>query len=218
MSRRIAVISDLEEDVKKKAGPGFELVESSNLTDFPMRHMAAYPYWDGEVNRAANHCSLASVTAVLLYYRRWGLTGIPAEGADIFRAIYQDSRSNFFYHPWVGTPPFYIPWILKRAFARYDYRIWARNQYFFKNGQAVFDRIQEDIDRDRPLILNFYSGAYRRHSVSCMGYRHLTRGQEHRYYALVADNWSDQVRYVDLTYLGSQSPNLFAMTRLALAR
>lgn len=204
--KRKPVIQDLAGHIEKKYGPGYRLLHEGVLDSFPIRPMNRFS--------AKNHCSLASLTGVFEYYRSRGFTGIPEKEDRVFQDFLTEARSNFYYLPWMGTSPFFIPSLAKWAWRSYGYRGKAQSHFRLKKPEALFDKIREEIDGDRPLIMNFLAGAYRRHTVTCMGYRSYMNGGRKLYFALVADNWASQVRYVDLQELGPRGFFLFSLTTI----
>ena len=204
--KRKPVIQNLTGYIEKKYGSGYRLLHEGVLNSFPIRSMDRF--------QARNHCSLASLTGIFQYYRDRGFTGIPGDEDRVFQDLLTHARSDFYYFPWMGTSPFFIPSLATWAWRTYGYQGKAKSHFRFKKPEALFDTIRKEIDGDRPLIMNFVAGAYRKHTVTCMGYRSYMNGGRKLFFALVADNWSNQVRYVDLQELGPRGFFLFSLTTI----
>ena len=202
--KRKPVIEDLVGHVDKHYGPGFRLLHKGELEGFPITSMSRFD--------AQNHCTLASLTAVFDFYREQGFSGIPKEEGGLFQSFLKEARENFYYFPWIGTTPLFIPPLARSGWRRYGYRGGSKNHFFLKNPPALFDKIKEEIDSGRPLLMNFVFGPYRKHTVTCMGYASYINGGRKLYFAMVADNWSWKPRYVDLQKLGWGGLSLFSVT------
>ena len=164
---------------------------------------------------AKNHCTLASITAILNYYGTIGMSSIPKDPDKIFASVKDVAIKNSYYFPVLGTPTIFIPKIIKKVWRSFFYNGTAVNKLFFKNEEAIVNEFVEELEAERPLILSLADGRYKNHSVTVYGYRLVEIGGKRELVGIVNDNWSLSEKYINISKLGKLSSSLFIMSKLA---
>ncbi len=164
---------------------------------------------------AKNHCTLASITAILGYYREMGMASIPSDMGQIFARVNDIASKNSYYFPALGTPTFFIPKIVNKVWKSFFYNGKAVNRLFFPDEETMVKEFVEELDAERPIILSLADGRYKNHSVTVYGYRLVEIGGKRELIGIVNDNWSLSEKYINISKLGKLSSSLFIMSKLA---
>lgn len=206
MKKAYGKISNPLLDIQSTYGPGWILHKKKEIEDFPLLSMRVFP--------EKNHCSLTSLTQILSYYRKFSFFRLPTSTLPLFQIVRDKAKKNFYYFPFLGTFPFVLPSLARMVWASFSYRGRMRNRYFFWNRQRLEKIICEEIDHQRPIMLSFSSGSYRRHTITVFGYLiFLDPDKRCRMYIKVDDHWSSQARYIDLSALTLLDRMIMALTQ-----
>ncbi len=151
------------------------------------------PHKQSSLEADANNCTLTSISTICEYYKNEGYMKIP----DDITLIYKDVREiavGYGYKPDYGTfPTKKINNIVEDSFKKWGYTCNSTNYYLYS-----WWGYTNEINNDRPFVLNLTSGTYSNHSITVYGYNEYdVPGVIEALFLLVYDNWSTSTRYID---------------------
>ena len=184
-------------------GDGWQCRERLTLSDMPLLLMRDF--------KETNHCSLTALTSVFTYFRRQGVTGLPADPQELFSWIRAKARAKWMFHPAIGTFPWQIAPLANQVWKNCNYPARARNVFFFPRRDALETLLIDELRALRPGIISFTHNRYHNHSVTFFGYEYWEKGNEHRIFLRVNNHWTRALRFVELTHLGEGSDSYIAL-------
>lgn len=200
--------------VAKRYGDKWWRIRRVTLRGFQPQLMSDYP--------ATQHCSLASVTAVVDYYaqRDWKKRGNEARNPNtltrqaVFETVSRKAYSRLLSSPQIGTFPWNIARISRLSFAEFGYEVAAKNRCYLRCHPTLARLLKSEINHGRPVIVSFSHNQYFSHTVTAYGYEEYinTQTQEKKALLVVADNWSRSERLVDLTRAGDWKDTFVAIS------
>lgn len=150
-----------------------------------------------------NHCSLAAVTALTRFYRDQGFVCFPSEDREIFSFVLDYASRRKMYFQKIGTFSIFIGSMVRALWGHYGYFVHSKNHSFLFSEENIQDLLIGEIKAQRPCIVSFTGGQYRRHTLILYGYLVYKKEGEEKVYYMVNDLWSDRPRYVDGTSLAN---------------
>ena len=150
-----------------------------------------------------NHCSLAAVAALSRFYRDQGFVCFPAEDQEIYGFVYHYASQKKMYFKKIGTFTFFMGKMAKALWRRVGYFVHTKNYLYLIQEEKIQRLLMGEVDGQRPCIVSFTGGQYRRHSLILYGYLIYEKEGEEKVYYLVNDLWSDRPRFVDGTSLAN---------------
>lgn len=126
---------------------------------------------DEQEDKEVNNCTLAAITRILYYYWGKGYKKIDDSYFNIYEKVEKVAK-KYGYTDEKGTFPTKINNIVEDVLKNYGYSKCKCNGIYI----WWFDReIKDEIDADRPVIMNILKGFYRNHTVTVCGYATYTR-------------------------------------------
>lgn len=148
-----------------------------------------------EVDSSKKHCSLTAITRVLLFYNSMGYENIPDNKEEIYHIVKKYAKRNLGYFSLIGTIPFRIASIIKSTLKFFHYDNKVKGKYIWN----FYSEIENEIDNNRPVILNIARGYYRKHTVVVVGYRvYIVNGNIY-HIAIINDGWNYNLSFIDFT-------------------
>ena len=143
--------------------------------------------------KSANNCSLVAISKVLYYWKtQQNKTGITGTINSIYNVV-EDIAEDYGYNDTDGTFPTKINNILLDAFDHYGYDSTCNGIYIW----SFDNEVRDEIDSNRPVIMNILRGYYGGHSVTVAGYSiYKTNNTEYPIIKIV-DGWEAGYRYID---------------------
>ena len=187
-------ISDLDSYINKYYN-GAELIEEKSI-DLPT-------YTIKDITNDRNACSLVSLTRLINYYYK------DIDPMDIYNFIIIFARKRGYYEEY-GTFPNFISEIGNSYFKLKKIPLKCKGIYFTN----FYIHVKNQIDKDRPVIMNIGEGYYKNHSLTVRGYKIFLYKKLKIKILEVIDGWSKEKRYIDysalngLNSLGAYSFNL----------
>ena len=179
--------------VKDRYGGSISVYQAKTLT------MRNYVMSDLEWN--ANNCSLVAITRVLNYYSLHGYKKIPSNDAQLYNKV-KSVGKKYGYTASKGTWPSKINNIVNDVTKHYGYGK-SRCHGIYVWGYDW--QVKDEINKNRPVIMNILSGYYGDHSVTVCGY--VVYRKKHKigkfsycsYYKMIEiyDGWSSTRHYID---------------------
>lgn len=189
-----AGIEDLPLYIRTLYGDNYRLKDKQFLTsvnDFPQSIF----------EKAANNCTLTSLTRLLLFFRETHFPLVPANAQAVYRAA-RDVFSKYGYHPVkvhsLRNRIRYGPWNIANM-SRDVLKVFGYMEPIVKNHYIMKRRyIIDEIRKGKPVMLNIAFGDYSNHTVSVVGYDlYEKEGSMDRFFVAVYDGWSRRLRYID---------------------
>ena len=188
--------SNVHSYVNDRYGSGWSLESSSTVSN------AGSPLLMNSFPGNSNHCTITALTYVFDYHRRnSGKTNIPNNINTLFNDI-KDIATSHGYTPSGGTPFWNVSNIINDVWDEYNHSgsgnsVYAFTQNTFKN----------EVDNNRPALLNITAGHYGYHTVTMVGYRVYSKstwyGSSERLFLRVYDGWTTNTRYIDYNAITS---------------
>ncbi len=151
--------------------------------------------------KEAQNCTIIAIARILNYYHFKGYNKIPQDYKEIYDEVLKVAIDNG-YTQKKGTNPLKIKRIFIEVLNNYGYKkchskgvyIWSFNK-----------QVKNEIDNDRPVVMNIARGHYKDHSVTVCGYftcktkhkilfGHLKKKHE---FVCILDGWNREYRYID---------------------
>jgi len=193
---------------------GYEKTLCSKISNFTQ----------GYLEPNAGNCTLASITRILKYFGDQGYTKIPVNTKDIYIKVRDigvnhgykpsapDSGVKSYWYNLVTYNPFEIDNMVQEAWDAFNYQSGkGNNKYTF-----TFDTIKNEIDNNRPMLLNIGTGDYSGHTVTIIGYKYYNSPDRNSYvdkpFLQIYDGWSDEIRYIDYTDLRDLDQSITTFT------
>jgi len=146
-------------------------------------------------------CSLTAITRILVYYRTQGYTKIDSTKEAVYKKV-RAKAINYGFTDASGTFPTRINNIAQDVLRDYGYKnSYSQGIYVWSFGGQV----KNEINANRPVIMNIARGYYGNHSVTVNGYKiyktahkvfFMTTYNTHNMIA-VYDGWTTGQRYID---------------------
>lgn len=148
-----------------------------------------------------NNCTLVAITRILKYYNKKGYTKIPSGYKKIYSDVLKIAK-GYGYSEESGTFPTKINNIIDDVLEDYDYPKSYSKAYYVWTFKS---EVKNEIDNNRPVVMNILRGYYGNHSVTVCGYRiyktkhKLPIGSYTRTHHLICvyDGWKRESRYID---------------------
>ncbi|NLY09532.1 MAG: hypothetical protein GXZ11_06505 [Tissierellia bacterium] len=156
-----------------------------NILDFTPRHMHD---WYGK----AKACSLMAIDMIIGYHEN------EEDNEERRRKIIKRAK-KFLYFDWRGTPVWAVP------------MIWRGLGYKVRHSMIVdFNEMKRELDAGYPFIMNLAWGDYPAHTITIIGYQIWEIGFRKVKVLVVADGWSNRIRYIDYNAMTSISRGTLA--------
>lgn len=162
----------------------FYQVNSLELLDY--KKLPVVPFLQKDYGEA-NDCTLVSIASILYYLKK----GTVEEN---YSKIEKIAKKYFYNGKTYGTLPIFIKQIFQTIANRKAKSIYLKSIGF------LFSQIQEQIDKNNPVILNLMDdgiGKYKNHSVVIIGYAvYKINNNKIIPILLINDNWSKETQYI----------------------
>lgn len=149
-----------------------------------------------------NNCTLVAITRILKYYNKKGYNKIPSDYKKIYSKVLKVAK-NYGYSEKSGTFPTKINNIIDDVLDEYKYsKSYSKAYYIW----SFSDEVKDEIDNNRPVVMNILRGYYGDHSVTVCGYKiYKTKhklpiaGSYSKTHQMICvyDGWKKTVRYID---------------------
>lgn len=193
--KRPPVIRNPKVHLSKHYGKGWTFESLNRVHGYRCLNMSTFP--------GKNHCSLTAVTAISRFYRDQGFVAFPSSDRSIYDYVHSFAQKRKFYFKRIGTFSFFIGSIVKGLWNKVGYHVNVKNHPLLLSEQKIQELLMGEVDAQRPCIVSFSGGQYRRHSLVLYGYLIYKRDGEEKIYYIVNDLWARRPRFVDGTSLAN---------------
>lgn len=149
-----------------------------------------------DIEKFKKNCTLIAITRILDYLFLNSLYSLKTfDKYEIYNVVKRKGL-ELGYNSKHGTYPILVADIMRRSVSFFGYSnksIEFKSSFFWE-----FKDFKNEIDNNKPLILNIARGKYKNHSVTVIGYSifRISRLRTNRY-ILLYDGWSKNIKYLD---------------------
>lgn len=152
---------------------------------------------------SGSNCSLAAITRVLYYYNKNGYAKIDNDYTKIYKKVEKVAK-KYGYSSSNGTSPTKINNIVDDVLKNYGYGESKCNGIY---AWTFNGEVKEEIDSNKPVIMNIARGYYGDHTVTVCGYSIYKRTKKFlgikttKTYNMIQiyDGWSTSKKYIDFS-------------------
>ena len=194
-------------------------INVDNITLINTKELKVTPFLQSDFLELKEDCTFTSIVTCIHYL--YPEVASPQEIYDTAIGIYRREYPSF--QKIEGTIPFAIGHVYNEVFKYFKLPFYSiRSKYINKVGFS-YNTIKLQIDQNVPVILSMWHDGrkcYKNHSLTVIGYiefemenvdpilKHIYPIKEKKL-LMVYDNWSAEIRYVDLTQVSMISSIVF---------
>ena len=194
-------------------------LNAANLRLKNVKELKVKPFLQRNFVELVNDCTFTSIVTCVHYF--YPTTATPQEIYDVALSTYRRVFPQ--YQKISGTVPFAIRTVYNEVFKYFKLPFYTvKSKYGNKVGFS-YHTIKTQIDNGIPVILSFYDDNrkfYKNHSITVIGYAEFEMDNTDRVSSrfspilsknmlIVYDNWSTEIRYVDLDLISPISSIVF---------